>query len=217
MKISGVRPIVRRPRPNAMRAFALLFTALLATAPARAQDARPSSTEQAASDSQDTTAQPQDSQNTNLPVSLDKIREALKQPPSSLTLRTLDEAPTFRVQILERQKIEGLLATLNFKSSSPAPGGGLYGYEQQRQMFPAVNNPLQQPYAAFSQGELLTILIENLVGKYLGGRAIDAVSKAERAHAENAAKEEVRLAVAQYCASQPNSGAGIQICGTTVR
>ena len=84
-------------------------------------------------------------------------------------------------------------------------------------MFPAVDNPLRQPYAAFSGGELLTILIENLVGKYLGGRAIDAVSNAERARAEASAKEEVRSAVAQYCAAQPNGGAGVQICGTTVR
>jgi hypothetical protein len=201
-----------------MRVFALLFTVLLVTPSAWAQDDRPSSPQQASSGPQDKAAQPQgSSQTSNLPVSLDKIKEALKQPPSSLTLRTLDEAPTFRVQILERQRIEELLATLNFKSSSPAPGGGLYGYEQQRQMFPAVNNPLQQPYAAFSQGELLTILIENLVGKYLAGRAVDAVSSAERAHAEAAAKEEVRAAVAQYCAAQPNNGAGIQICGTTVR
>jgi len=192
-----------------MRLSALLFTVLVAVAPAGAQDKAPSSAEPQPSASQDKPG--------NLPVSLDKIKEALKQPPATLSLRTLDETPTFRVQILERQKIEELLASLNFKSSSPAPGGGLYGFEQQRQMFPAVDNPLRQPYAAFSPGELLTILIENLAGKYLGGRALDAVSSAERAHAEAAAKEEVRSAITQYCAAQPNGGAGIQICGTTVR
>jgi len=192
-----------------MRLSALLFTVLVAVAPAGAQDKAASSAEPQPSASQDKPG--------NLPVSLDKIKEALKQPPATLSLRTLDETPTFRVQILERQKIEELLASLNFKSSSPAPGGGLYGFEQQRQMFPAVDNPLRQPYAAFSPGELLTILIENLAGKYLGGRALDAVSSAERAHAEAAAKEEVRSAITQYCAAQPNGGAGIQICGTTVR
>jgi hypothetical protein len=152
----------------------------------------------------------------SLPVSIEKIKEALQQPPSPFSLRTLDERPTFRVQIQERMKIEELLASLNFKTS-PAPGGGLYGYEQQRQMFPAVDNPLRQPYAAFSQGELLTILIENLAMKYLGGRAMNAISNAERARAQAAAKEEVREAVAQYCAAQPRQGAGIQICETTVR
>src|SRR5438132_6258171 len=200
-----------------MRVFALLFTALLGAPCAWAQGANASSAAPAASAAQDTRRDAKTPEPNGLPVSLDKIKEALKQPPSSLTLRTLDETPTFRVQILERQKIEELLATLNFKSSSPAPGGGLYGFEQQRQMFPAVDNPMRQPYAAFSQGELLTILIENLVGKYLAGRAIDAVSHAERARAEAAAKDEVRAAVAQYCAAQPNGGAGIQICGTMVR
>ena len=46
-----------------------------------------------------------------------------------------------------------------------------------------------QPYAAFSGGQLLTILIENLVGKYLGGKMVDAVSAAERKRAEAAARE----------------------------
>ena len=198
-----------------MRLIALLFIVTVAAPPAYAQDAQASSPQPPAS-------APQDRAPTNLPVSLDKIKEALKQPPSTLTLRTLDETPTFRMQILEKQKIEELLATLFLKTSPGpfggyTPGGGLYGFEQQRQMFPAVDNPLRQPYAAFSGGELLTILIENLIGKYLGGRALDAVSNAERVRAEAAAKEEVRNAVTQYCAAQPNGGAGLQICGTTVR
>jgi hypothetical protein len=144
-------------------------------------------------------------------VSLEKIKDALKQPAPLLSLRTIDERPTFRIQILERMKIEELLATLNFKTG-PAPAGGLYGYEQQRQMFPAVDNPLRQPYAAFNQGELLTILIENLARHYLGGRLLNAVSNAERTHAESAAREEVKRTIAEYCAAQPSAGAGIQIC-----
>lgn len=146
----------------------------------------------------------------NLPVSLDKIKEALEQKPV-LSLRTIDERPTFRIEIFERQRIEELLATLNFKAG-PTPAGGIYWNEIQRQMFPAVDNPLRQPYSAFGPGELLTILVENLAGRYLGGKAINAVSKAERSRAESAAKQEVRQAVEAYCAAQPNGGAGIQIC-----
>ncbi len=202
-----------------MRLIALLFTAVLTVSPARAQQAQPSSSPDTRTS---TTQAPKDNDSRgatgdlNLPVSIDKIKEALQQPPSQLSLRTIDERPTFRVQIQERQKIEELLATLNFKTG-PAPGGGLYGYEQQRQMFPAADNPLRQPYAAFSQGELLTILIENLLGKYLGGRAVNAVSDFERKRAEAAAKEEVREAVTQYCAAQPRAGAGIQICEGSIR
>ena len=204
-----------------MRLFALLFTATLAATPALAQPASSSSESTApvpASAGQDTSRQdandPEDAKSgeLNLPVSLDKIRDGLQQKPV-LSFRTLDERPTFRVQILERQKIEELLATLNFKTG-PTPAGGIYMYEQQRQMFNPVDRPLMQPFAAFKTGQLLTILIENLVGKYLGGKAINAVSKMERARAEANAKAEVRAAVAQYCNAQPNVGIGLQICDT---
>src|SRR5579864_5743800 len=44
----------------------------------------------------------------NLPVSVDRIKEALEAEPQirQFSLRSLDEQPTFRVEILERQKIE---------------------------------------------------------------------------------------------------------------
>jgi hypothetical protein len=185
-----------------MRLISLLFTVLLAAQPLAAQGTAPAGPSSTG-----------DPDPPNLPVSLDRIKGALEQKPA-LSLRTLDERPTFRVQILERQKLDELLATLNYKAG-PTPAGGIYWNEMQRQMFPAVDNPLRQPYAAFSQGELLTLLIENLVGKYLGGKAVDAVSSAERARAERSARDEVKQAIRDYCAAQPNSGAGIQICTTS--
>jgi hypothetical protein len=90
-------------------------------------------------------------------------------------------------------------------------------YEQQRQMFNPVDRPLMQPYAAFGPGQLLTILIENLVGKYLGNKIGDAVSAADRKRAEAAAREEVNAAVSHYCNAQPNAGAGLQICSSVSR
>ncbi len=188
-----------------MRLILVLIAAALMTAAMSAQEAAPTSPQTPASP-------PQDTPSFDLPVSLDKIKQGLEKAPV-LSLRTADERPTFRVQILERQKIEELLATLNFKSG-PMPAGGVYWNEIQRQMFPSVDNPLRQPYAAFNQGELLTILIENLVGKYLAGKAADAIGTAERRRAEAAAREEVQQAIREYCGAQPNGGAGIQICDT---
>jgi hypothetical protein len=191
-----------------MRLSPLLFTAILIASPVWAQPSTPSPAPESSSAAQDG--------HLNLPVSIDKIREALAQPAPALSLRTIDERPSFRLQILERQKIEELLASLNFKAG-PIPAGGVYMAEQQRLMFNPVDRPLMQPFAAFNQGELLTILVENLVGKYLAGRAINAVSKLERERAESNAREEVRAAVAQYCNSQPNAGGGIQICSSLDR
>jgi hypothetical protein len=151
----------------------------------------------------------------NLPVSVDKIKEALEAEPQirQLSLRSLDEQPTFRVEIFERRKIEELLGTLDFKTT-PTPAGGVYWNEVQRQMWPSVDNPLMQPYGAFGQGELLTVAIEGLVGNYLAGKALGAIGSAARAHAASAAREEVRQAIHDYCAAQPNGGAGILICSS---
>jgi hypothetical protein len=193
-------------RHNRMRLITLLFTAALMAMPVRAQEAPPPSSGQTpASSAQD----PQ----YNLPVSLDKIKEGLDKAPT-LSLRTLDMRPTFRVQILERQRIEELLATLNFKTTKP-PAGGLYWADVQRQMWPAVDNPMMQPYAAFNQGQLLTLLIEAVAGKYLAGKAVDAITKADRARAEASAREEVHQAIREYCGAQPNGGAAIAICQTS--
>ena len=94
-----------------MRVLALLFTAILAAASARRADAQ---TVLAAGLAVHLPAS-SDERGSNLPVSLDKIKEALEQTPA-ISLRTLDERPTFRVQIRERQRIEELLATLNYKT-----------------------------------------------------------------------------------------------------
>jgi hypothetical protein len=193
-----------------MRLSGLLFTVFLAAASAEAQTPPPSSTPDVPAP-----AVSSNENGLNLPVSLDKIKGALEQTPA-ISFRTLDERPTFRVMIRERQKLDELLASLKYKPS-PAPAGGLYGYEMQRQAFPAVDNPLRQPYAAFNQPELLTILVENLVGRYLAGKAINAITSAERAHAEAAARAEVRQAIGEYCGAQAHGGAGILICDTPIR
>jgi ribosomal protein L12E/L44/L45/RPP1/RPP2 len=190
-----------------MRLMALLFTAILVAAPARGQQAL-------ASTPQDKDKNKDEGQ-LNLPVSLNKIKEQLQQP-SVLEIHTPEERAMFRVQILEKQKIEELIASLKFKEE-PIPAGGVQMQELQRIWFNPTDNPLVQPFAAFNQGELFTILVENLVGKYLGGKALHAISAAERAHAEAAAREEVRAAIGDYCNAQPNAGAGLALCASLGR
>jgi acyl-CoA hydrolase len=58
-----------------------------------------------------------------------------------------------------------------------------------------------QPYSAFNQGQLATILIENLLEQYFGGRMIKGIADASRARAEEAAREEVQRALAEFCAT----------------
>jgi hypothetical protein len=183
-----------------MRLFLLLLASMLAGAPAAAQDGKPSSPPSA-----------EDARRDELPVSLERIREGLATGPSTLSLGALEKPPDFKVEVQERRVIEEILAALDFKTG-PVPAGGLYAYEQQRQLFNPVDRPLAQPYAAFSAGEAIVIAIENLIGKYLGGRLADAVSSAERAKAEAAARRDVAGAIEKYCAADPERAKRLSIC-----
>ena len=184
-----------------MRLHFLLVAAMAVAAPAGAQQPAPSAPEVETSSPQVTSA--------DLPVSLDRIRDGLRKPAES-RLRNLDVKADFSVQVDEQRRIDEVMSKLNFKTG-PAPAGGLYGFEQQRRLFNPTDRPLQQPYAAFSGGELITIAIENLIGRYLGGRMTNLVTAAERSREEAQARRDVDLAVAEYCAARPDR-ADIELC-----
>jgi hypothetical protein len=186
-----------------MRLVSLAFAALLVAGPAAAQSS--DSSHRAASPSA-----PADAPQLNLPVSLERIRENLLQLPPQPRLRGLDRQPDFRVRVEERQRLEELFRGLEYKLGPVVPGG-LYAYEQQRLLFNKTTHPLEQPYAAYTGGELVTLAIEGLVQRYLEGRLTDAVSGWERSRAEKAAREEVTRAIADFCAAQPDR-AQIEIC-----
>jgi hypothetical protein len=183
-----------------MRLFLLLLASMLAGAPVAAQDGKPSPPPSA-----------EDARPDQLPVSLERIREGLATGPSTLNLSALEKPPDFKVEVQERRVLEEILATLDFKTG-PAPAGGLYAYEQQQRLFNPVDRPLAQPYAAFSPWEAITIAIENLIGRYLGGRLAEAVSSAERAKAEAAARRDVAGAIEKYCAADPERAKRLSIC-----
>jgi hypothetical protein len=197
----GTAEALAPPSKPRMRLIFLLVTALAVAAPASAQ--QPGTP----ADARGTSAG--DAAGADLPVSLDRIREGLKKPPEQ-RLRNLDVRPDFTVQIEEQARIDEMMSKLDFRSG-PAPAGGLYAYEQQRRLFNPTDRPLQQPYAAFSGGELITIALENLIARYLGSPLINAVSDAQRARAEAAARQEVDRAVAEYCAARADRDS-IKLC-----
>jgi hypothetical protein len=139
----------------------------------------------------------------HLPVSLDRIREGLAQPAPAESLKGLnDPPPTFKVEITEQQKFDELVSKLKFDKGGPQVPGGVEAYEQYQRAFPRINNPLAQPYGAFSTGEILTLSIEALIEKYLAQKMGHVVGDAMRAQAEREAREEVARSLAQFWASQ---------------
>src|SRR4051812_21158605 len=124
---------MRWGRPKHMQLTLLVVTAMLAATPLVAgEEPRPieqTGASSAANNQPQAVEPPKPAEpGLNLPVSVNRIRQALAQPAEPLIgLRGLDETPTFRVEIRERMKIEELLQSLNYKSGPPVPGG-LYGY-----------------------------------------------------------------------------------------
>jgi hypothetical protein len=141
----------------------------------------------------------------NLPVSIDRIRDALLQPAPAEPLKGLEasDAPTtFRIDITEHQKIEALMATIKFEKPGPQVAGGNAYYEQFQRLFPPINNPLVQPYAGFSTGEVATLAVEALIEKYVAEKMAHLVGPALRAQAEREAREEVARTLASYWAER---------------
>lgn len=133
------------------------------------------------------TAAPPDTSSSELPVSIAHIRAALERPdPLALPRIT----PDFVVNVQERQRFEKLVPPPDFRSG-PVPPGGLYAYEQLQRSGISVAQPLILV-------DLMTIARE--------------IGRAHAAHSAASAREEVRQAIADYCAAQPGGGAGIAIC-----
>lgn len=194
-----------------MRLIALILAAMMWTTPLAAQQTA-TSTDPATPPSSVGSPPARDA---DLPVSLDRIREGLARPAQGTTLKSLDLKPDFIILIEEQDLLRTILSKLDF-SGGPAPGGGLYAYEQQQRAFSKTERPLQQPYAAFSGGELLTLAIEGLVQKYLGGALVSAVTGAQRSRAEREARAEVATAIVAYCDAQPDGGRALHLCQDVV-
>ena len=131
----------------------------------------------------------------NLPVSLERIREELARPPRPSLLDTIDARPHFRVTVEEqRPSFVEMFDPQDF-DGGPVPPGGLYAYEQQQRLFPQ-----STPIVGF---DVLPFFRELAA----------SIRSARRARSEAAAREEVARAMAEFCAAQPNNGAGVVGCG----
>lgn len=184
-----------------MRLIALLVTAILWSGVGFAQQPQESTPAAQPSSAQDGTAVKDDGP--TLPVSLEKIRGALTQPPPAEPLKGLNDTPTFRLEIQERQRFEALMAKIKFDKGGPVVAGGRDAYEQQQLMFPRVDNPLVQPYGAFNTGETLTLAAEALIEKYVAQRVAHLFGDVLRSQAERDARDEVARALAAFWAVQP--------------
>lgn len=143
------------------------------------------------------------------PASLDRIRGKLHVT-TAPHLRNLDIRADFSVHVEERRNFDDILAKLDF-STGPAPAGGLYGYEMQRQQNSLMSRPLQQPYAAYGAGEFFTIAAQNLAKVYFGNQLKRGFAAVRQSAAQARAEREVSEDIAAYCAARPDR-TELQLC-----
>jgi hypothetical protein len=148
------------------------------------------------------------------PASLERIRSLLKKDPESLLLRQADIPTLYKIQIIEQQKLDDLLSKIDVGKPGPIPAGGVRMWEEQRRLFNPIDRPLAQPYAAFSTNELITLGVEGLLGRYMAAPALKKLGDTWRGSRENAAKDEVDTAIADFCAKRPDRN-DIYLCTST--
>ena len=145
----------------------------------------------------------------------DSRRAGARDPPAGFLLKNVqDKADVPRRDSKSAGKSKSCWRRWISRPDRRRPGG-VYAYEQQRVMFPAVDNPLAQPYAAFNQDRADDPGREP-VGAQLDARQVrgegPAMTPIGARTAADGAREEVDAPIAEYCAGKQNDGAGIQIC-----
>ena len=187
---------VRARSPTKMRLKALLIATTLAAVPVRAQERPPSAPLQEASAAKPGAqaevlvpgAAPQPAD--TLPISIARVREKLKTKPSIVA--PLPKAD-FTVRIEQRRPLQEMFYVPPW-ATSPLAVSKLCA-------------PRGASYLPSNCGSPAGFSVDpgSLIGSLRG------------AFTARAARDEVRRTIVEYCAAQPNGGAGIKICADEAR
>lgn len=175
-----------------MSSTAILLFLLLQAAPAQQSNGSPGSDPSAkpppaSSDTQTATAMVDE-----LPVSLSRIQRALSSPPALKLLepQMRNGRPVYRVDI-EGERID--LRTLLSKDA--LRGAVPYGGMTHQEFLDLVTPDDVRGYAAFSNGEGITVAATSIALQWAVLKAMDALKKAKDARAQEAARQEVEDAL----------------------
>ena len=127
-----------------------------------------------------------------LPVSIDRIREALSHPP---TIRPDAVQPVFRVEVIGRMpSLEVMLGKEFWKGGvAPTPGGAVMTHQEFLNM---VTPPEFRGTAMYTQGEAITIMATSVALQWALQKAIQKYREAKGERAKEDARKEVQEALA---------------------
>jgi len=174
-----------------MPVLAVLFVAAtLAVGPS--QDSRASASASPPADASHTqpASSPDSDDQSDLPVSLNRIKEKLSEPPA---IKLDPQRGVYRVEVVGRQlTIEDILGPDYLKGPTPPPAGGMTHQEFLNMVTPQD----VQGYAAFSNKEAVTVAATSFATWALL-KAMHKFEEAKEERARDAARKEVQDALAE--------------------
>jgi hypothetical protein len=144
------------------------------------------------------TAAPARQDGIDLPVSLERIQEAISRPPA---IKPTTNRPVFRVEVFARKpRIEDILGPDYLKG--PVPASGLTHQEFLNMVTPAEFRGM----AMFSNKEAMTIAATSLALQWALMKAVDKLKDAADERAKEAARKEVLEAMNALEAARKKAG-----------
>ena len=134
----------------------------------------------------------------DLPVSLDRIQEAISRPPA---IKPTTARPVFRVEVFSRKPtVEDILGPDYLRG--PVYAGGM----SHREFLDMVTPDEYRGMAMFTNGEAMTIAATSLGLQWALMKAIDTLKDARTERAKEAARQEVLTAMNELAAARKKAG-----------
>ena len=133
-----------------------------------------------------------------LPVSLERIQEALSRPPA---IKPSTNRPVFRVEVFARKPtVEDILGPDYLRG--PVPAGGM----SHREFLDMVTPDEYRGMAMFTNREAITIAATSLTLQWALMKAVDKLKEARSERAKEAARQEVIAAMNELEAARRKAG-----------
>jgi hypothetical protein len=134
-----------------------------------------------------------------LPVSLERIQQALSRPPA---IKPTTNRPVFRVEVFARKPtIEDILGEDYLKG--PVPAGGSMSHREFLNMVTPVE---YRGMSMFTNGEAMTIAATSVALQWALMKAVDKLKEAHTERAKEAARKEVLAAMNELEAARKKAG-----------
>jgi hypothetical protein len=170
--------------------FLLLTATVMAAVPQEKQAASPGAAQSETPVATGDAAANADKVDGDLPVSVDRIRQKLSEPPA---IKVQTQGTVFRVEVVGRKlTIEDILGPDYLKGPVPAAGGMTH-----QEFLDLVTPKDVQGYAAFSNKEAATVAATSFALQWALQAAIHKFSEAKAEREREAARKEVQEALAE--------------------